>query len=308
MSANPAPRVSVIIPTYRRPELLVEAVGSVVGGTYTDLELLVLNDGPEEDLALARSRFPDPRIQWITRSRRLGFLANHLDGFRRARGEFVANLDDDDRWDEHLLERLVPILEHDPDLSVAFADHFVVDASGDVDEQRSIANSRRWGRAALAPGAHRPFIELALVDRAIAIQCAAVFRLRWLDLDDYDERIGSCWDLWTTYQLARGGAGAWYEPQRLAFYREHAGGISASGRETTARSAIYCWERWLADPSLARYRSRLARPLFAAHLRLAYELAGSGRPVEALRHTGRAAQLAPWLARGLAHGEAKLGR
>ena len=75
-AVNDNPRVSVVVPTYRRPQLLVEALGSILGGSYSDLEVLVVNDGVEDDLAPARSQYPDPRVRWITRPQRLGMLVN----------------------------------------------------------------------------------------------------------------------------------------------------------------------------------------------------------------------------------------
>lgn len=271
-----SPRVSVVLATYRRPSLFAEALDSILSGSYSDFEVIVANDGPEDDLAVAHARFPDSRIKWISRPDRLGILANHVDAIRRARGEFIANLDDDDRWAPDLLSTLVPVLERRREVVVAFADHFVVDADGVVDEIRTDANSRRWGRAALSEGPHRPFLKLAAVDRSIPIQCAAVFRRSALDLAGYVEPIDTCWDVWTAYQLAQGGGTAWYVPKRLAFYRSHAGSVTLAGRASAARAAVYYYERLLEDDEMTPWRPDLKPRLVAAHLRLASELLRDG--------------------------------
>lgn len=267
-----SPRVTVVIPTYRRPRLLADALASVLAGSYSDFEVLVANDGVEEDLAPVRAQFPDPRIKWITRPDRLGMLANHVDAFRRAKGDFVANLDDDDSWTPRLLSTLVPILERHRDVSVAFADHFVVDGAGVVDPVQTEINSQRWGRAQLSEGPHHPFAKLAAIDRSIPMQCAAVFRRNALRLADYSESVDTCWDVWTAYLLAKEGGTAWYVPERLAFYRAHGGSATVTGRAASARSAIYCWERFLDDEALSTWRSDLEPRLVGAHFRLAIEL------------------------------------
>jgi glycosyltransferase involved in cell wall biosynthesis len=292
-TAVEGPRVSVVVPTYRRPMMLVEALESVLAGSYSDIEVLVANDGPAEDLEPARSRLRDPRIRWITRPQRLGMLENNLDAFRLARGEFIAHLDDDDRWTDSLLSTLVPILEAHPDVVLAFADHFVTDADGAVDEAATDENSRLYGRTALAEGRHRPFGRLAVVDRSIPQQCACVFRRSALDLGAYSEQVGCFWDQWTSYLLAGTGGAAWYVPQRLAFYRRHAGSDTASGTDANVLSFIYCWGRFLEDDALAAWRSELAAQLAAVQLRLASKLLRDGDTRNARYHARRAAARDP---------------
>jgi glycosyltransferase involved in cell wall biosynthesis len=285
--------VTVVVPTYRRPLLLVEALGSILAGSYSDFEVLVVNDGAEDDLLPARSRFRDPRIRWITRPQRLGMLANNIDAYRRARGEFVAHLDDDDLWAPAMLGTLVPILERHPEVVVAFGDHFVVDAAGVVDEMQSDANTRQWGRATLAEGIHRPFGRLAVVDRSIPLQCASVIRRSALRLDQYSEQIGSQWDTWTVHLLARGGGAAWYVPERLAFYRWHGGNDTAVGGDANLRSFIYCFERFLEDDTLVASRADLKEQLAAVQLRLATKLLRERNTRDARYHARRAAALKP---------------
>jgi glycosyltransferase involved in cell wall biosynthesis len=288
-----SPRVTVVVPTYRRPLFLIEALGSILAGSYSDFEVLVVNDGAEDDLAPARSRFCDPRIRWMTRPQRLGMLENNVDAFRHARGEFIAHLDDDDLWAESMLSTLVPILERHPDVVLAFADHFVTDDAGVVDEAQSDANSRLWGRATLAEGIHRPFGRLAVVDRAIPLQCASVFRRSAISLAEYSGAIGGHWDTWTSYLLARSGGAAWYVPQRLAFYRRHAGSDWASDIDANLVSFSYCYERFLKDDTLAAWRAELTEELTAVQLRLATKLLRKGNTRDARRYARRAAVLRP---------------
>jgi glycosyltransferase involved in cell wall biosynthesis len=112
----PPPRVSVVIPTYQRADLLVEAVRSVLAQTLPDLEVLVEDDGSTDGSAEVVARLGDPRVSFRRAENvgRPGPVRNR--GIARARGAFVAFLDSDDVWEPRKLEVQVAALERDPDL------------------------------------------------------------------------------------------------------------------------------------------------------------------------------------------------
>jgi glycosyltransferase involved in cell wall biosynthesis len=97
------PTVSVIIPTYNRRPLLMEAVESVRAQTFTDWELVVVDDGSTDGSADAVEALHDPRIRVLRlpHAGRAAVVRNA--GVRAARGEWVAFLDSDDLWEPHKL-------------------------------------------------------------------------------------------------------------------------------------------------------------------------------------------------------------
>ena len=106
---------SVIIPTYRRPDLVIEAVASVRSQTRADWECLVVDDGgggPLDDL------MTDPRIRVIRRPSSGGPAAARNTGLAEARGSIVTFLDDDDRYRPRRLELAAAALA-DPAVDVA---------------------------------------------------------------------------------------------------------------------------------------------------------------------------------------------
>lgn len=105
------PTVSVILPTYDRPEFLGRAVRSVLGQSYRDLELIVVDDGSPEDPRPVVESFDDPRIRYARHERNAGNAATRNTGIRMARGRYLAFLDDDDEWAPEKLARQVPVLE-----------------------------------------------------------------------------------------------------------------------------------------------------------------------------------------------------
>lgn len=287
------PRVTVIIATYRRPQLLAESLGSVLASTYTDFEVIVHNDGSEADIAPARERFPDPRIRWITNAERLGSVANHIEPIAKARGELIAYLDDDDRWTPELLAALVAPLDAHPDVAVAFADFFLMDANGDVDLALTEENARRHGRATLIAGRHEAFVNFAVIEKTIPLQCAAAFRKEAISPADFTSL--SAWDLWASYQLTSNGGVVWYVPQRLAFYRIHKASITQARLKDTAERRIWATTRFLEDEVLRPWAPLLRTRLAGAHHRLATEQLRDGEIRDARHNALRSAVLRPTL-------------
>jgi glycosyltransferase involved in cell wall biosynthesis len=283
-----------VIPTYCRREYLSEALESLIGQTYTDFEGIVGNDGGLDYIEPVKARFTDERIQWVDHSARKGLFGNTLDGFGRAKGEYIATLHDDDRWDPRFLATLVPRLEQDPNISVAFCDHYVIDEHGRVDVRVSDLFTKATGRAGLRRGVHRPIYEMAVGHKSLPMQVAAVFRRDRVGLSSFPEQAGTAYDLWLARQMARGGAGAWYEPVRLAFNRQHPSSQTAARTLDNARANIYLYQQFLADPELEVIpRRTLQRRLADSHYAAAVTLIRKGQP--------RAAR--PELARSLALGK-----
>ena len=100
--------VSVIITSYKRPVEIVErAVASVLAQTYTDLEVLIVDDNVDnspESSELAQTFSNKDRIRYIKQDGNKGACAARNLGIKEAKGEFVAFLDDDDTWEKDKLE------------------------------------------------------------------------------------------------------------------------------------------------------------------------------------------------------------
>ena len=117
------PVVSVIIPTYQRPNYLKEAIESVISQTYSDWELLVVDDGsPIDNIRGVTQHFcdRDARVRYI-RQAHAGVCEARNTGIRFAQGKYVAFLDDDDRWTAEKLERQVAYMEGHPEIGLVYA-------------------------------------------------------------------------------------------------------------------------------------------------------------------------------------------
>jgi len=128
------PKVSVIIPTYNRAQVVGEAVDSVLAQTYRDHEVIVVDDGSTDGTGEVMhnyvARFAE-RVSYL-RQRNVGAPAARNAGLRAATGEYVAFLDSDDVYLPRRLEVGAGALEDDPHCGASYVDAQTVDAQGTV--------------------------------------------------------------------------------------------------------------------------------------------------------------------------------
>jgi O-antigen/teichoic acid export membrane protein/glycosyltransferase involved in cell wall biosynthesis len=124
------PAVSVIVTTYNYGHYLAEALTSVQCQTFTDWELIVIDDGSCDDTPTIVERFlADPRVRYH-RIEHAGPSAARNLGLRLARAPLVAFLDADDLWLREKLERQVALFEADPTLGVVYSRRLLIDEQG----------------------------------------------------------------------------------------------------------------------------------------------------------------------------------
>ena len=91
------PKVSVIIPTYNRAEKVVRAISSVLNQTFSDFEVIVIDDGSDDGTEKAVARLKGP-IKYLVHSANLGVSAARNTGIKHSNAPFIAFLDSDDHW------------------------------------------------------------------------------------------------------------------------------------------------------------------------------------------------------------------
>lgn len=102
--------VSVIIPAYNESGSIADAIDSVLGQTYTDIELIVVDDCSTDDTPEVVRGYDDDRLTYIRHGTNRGAAAARNTGIRQAEGEYIAFLDSDDHWHPTKLERQVDCL------------------------------------------------------------------------------------------------------------------------------------------------------------------------------------------------------
>lgn len=183
-------RVSVILPTYNRPEYVTAAIGSVAAQTHRDWELIVADDGSAEATKRVLSELSDPRISilWLSHSGNPSKVRNAA--VRQARGEYVAFLDSDDLWDPTKLETQLAALAASPRCRWCYTAVTEIDSSG-----RPIQIDGRAPWKPLAGNIVEPLITLEAL-----ISTSSVLAERSLveEVGGFDEsqRFGEDYDLW----------------------------------------------------------------------------------------------------------------
>jgi glycosyltransferase involved in cell wall biosynthesis len=134
------PRVTVVIPTFNRLAMLLEAVRSALAQGYGSMEVLVSDNASEDGTREAMAAFAaDPRFRYIRNPTNLGMVGNWRSAvFEHARGEFFVLLSDDDLLlDPGYLAKAMALVDRNPGLVMVYADGYILDeASGRRTELR----------------------------------------------------------------------------------------------------------------------------------------------------------------------------
>jgi glycosyltransferase involved in cell wall biosynthesis len=119
-------QVSVVIPTYNRADFLREAIESVLAQTYTDFELIVVDDGSTDGTQELVTSFYG-KARYI-RQENSGPAAARNNGIKNAVGKFISFLDSDDIWFPEMLSKQISMLSHNPAAGLAATGYGLIDS------------------------------------------------------------------------------------------------------------------------------------------------------------------------------------
>jgi glycosyltransferase involved in cell wall biosynthesis len=122
------PLVSVIIPTFNRAKLIPESIESVLSQSFTDFEIIVIDDGSTDNTRDVVARFP---VKYVLQ-RNQGPASARNTGITMAKGKYVAFLDSDDHMLENSLAKRVDALEKHPEAAFAFGQILLMDENGQL--------------------------------------------------------------------------------------------------------------------------------------------------------------------------------
>jgi glycosyltransferase involved in cell wall biosynthesis len=223
----PRPAVSVIIPAYRASRDIADALASVFAQTFTDFEVLVVDDGSPDAVELEAAIAPfRSRIHFIVQANRGAGAARNA-GIRASTGQLIAFLDADDRWAPDFLARQVALLESNRRCALVYCDALL---SGDTP-----LAGRRFMDTAPSDG-EVTLISLIQQRCNIALSTVVARRQSLVAAGLFDEslRRGQDFELWL--RLAWGGAVIAYQREVLAERRVRTGGLSGDAIMTVERA------------------------------------------------------------------------
>ncbi len=103
--------VSIIMPTYNCGQYIAESIQSVLSQTYSNWELLIIDDCSTDNTRYVVSSFKDPRIHYQCNHKNSGAAISRNTALRMAKGKYIAFLDSDDLWSPNKLERQIAYMQ-----------------------------------------------------------------------------------------------------------------------------------------------------------------------------------------------------
>ena len=294
------PSVSVLMPVHNAGRYLDEAVGSILNQTFTDLELVIVDDG-STDGSLARARAfeeKDGRVR-VVRQENAGTGAARNCCLAESRGELLANLDADDVAEPMRIEKQVAFMDEHPDCVVVGTQSLFVDSDGDPLGVSDQPLTHEEIEAQLWRGMGTAMTQSTIMMRRDAVVAAG----------GYDEALRVSEDLDLCLRLLDHGRFA-NLPDRLNMVRRHCGSVSAVGNrieEQNPREEIVC--RALRRRGMDDSGLKIEFPPHPAtrsewHAKWAFRAKRNGYPATARKHARRAllyGPLNPWALRALVH-------
>jgi glycosyltransferase involved in cell wall biosynthesis len=123
------PLISVIIPTFNAENTIHEAVSSALNQSFSDIEVLVINDGSTDKTLAKLAKIKDPRLRVLSFANG-GVAASRNRGIQNAKGQYLSFLDSDDAWAVNKLERQLSALHANPKASIAYSWSDYMDTNG----------------------------------------------------------------------------------------------------------------------------------------------------------------------------------
>jgi len=211
------PLVSVIIPAFNAEATLREAVETLLGGSFANFEVIIVDDGSIDSTAAVADALVelDPRVS-LHRRKNGGVSAACNAGFALAKGEYVARLDADDIWHHTKLQRQVEAAQRNPAAAFIYCWVRYIDADGRVHWD---GPQQRFPQNALCRGIYESLVG---GNSSALIRTAAI-----REFGGYDEALASWEDLLLQLRVS-----AKYPidhvPEYLVGYRVRPGSLSAT--------------------------------------------------------------------------------
>ena len=199
-------RISAVIPTYNRRELLVRAINSAMEQSYPLNEIIVVDDHSDFSTKdFLEGKYGD-HIRVIENLKKIGASESRNIGAKSASGTYIAFLDSDDFWDPKKLEKQVMILKEHPDVGLVYCDQWVVDKDGEPRESG------------------KELIDRDILDRLLEWWTAPntstlVFRQSvFQDLGGFDTKLTSCQDHDLWFRIGLKHIAVAFSAERLSYF------------------------------------------------------------------------------------------
>jgi len=219
------PKVSVLMPVYNGDKFLRHAIESVLTQTFSDFELIIIDDASSDNSAAIIKSYSDSRIKYFRNEVNSGIVKTLNRGLQLAEGVYIARMDADDICMADRLSKQVALLDEHSDIGICGADCQLINDKGAVIGKNICPTDPEEWRIELmfrTPVAH----PLVMIRRSVLIECGG-YREGMEPAEDYD--------LWIRVSKLCKGANI---PEYLLKYRMHDANYSSKKRDMY--SALLC--------------------------------------------------------------------
>ncbi len=230
--------VSVIIPNYNHAEFLESRIRSVLNQTYSDFEVIILDDKSTDDslgVIMKYSNHPKVKTVLCNEFNSGSTFKQWLKGIEIASGELIWIAESDDIADTTFLQQLVGVLSKYPEVDLVYSNSFIIDKEGKIlfsfkyKERWPNAKDDRWTSFNIIEREDE-LINYMIWGTSIPNASAVLFRknsfLKYCPYNITDFRITGDWYAWVNFLLKGKIA---YIPKSLNYFRNHLNSQSSSG-------------------------------------------------------------------------------
>jgi hypothetical protein len=228
------PKVSFVVPCYRLAHLLGECLDSIQKQSYSQFEVLVMDDCSPDNTGEVVASFNDPRIHHIRNNPNIGHLKNYNKGIELSSGEYVWLISADDRLAKpYVLERYLQVLEKNPRIGYAFCPAMaLIDGKHAGVEEYSVHGTEN----AVLDG-QRFLVTSLLKSNGVPAASGLVRRKCYQDLGCFplDMPFAGDWYLWCLFALHYDVA---YFAEPMVEYRKHSLAMTSTLSRQNIRACI----------------------------------------------------------------------
>ena len=214
---NSNPQVSIIMPSYNVAPYISEALNSVFAQTYSEFEIIVINDGSPDTPELKEALAPYLEKVIYVEQENKGLPGARNVGLQIARSKLIAQLDPDDAWFPNFLDVQLGIMCKRPSLDVLYSDAVIF--GGSADDGRTLME--------LSPSSGKVTFESLVSQRCTVFTCVTANRHALIRAGGYDQQLAASEDFDIWLRVAKTGGQIDYNPQILARYRRRPDSLSA---------------------------------------------------------------------------------
>jgi len=216
------PTVSVCIPSYNYAQYLPKAIKGILEQTYTDFELIIVDDCSSENIAEIVQSIKDSRIRFIQNRKNLGIPHNWNRCLEEARGQYICILHADDWWEKTYLETMVGVLNRNSKVGMVFSSFYIY-----FQNKQASRLIQHFPRDRLFNG--ETFFTINVKENIVGTPTVMVRRECYQKLGPFDTqfRILQDWEMWLRIALHYDIA---YVANPLGHWRAHGSNFSTIDR------------------------------------------------------------------------------